>query len=105
MDSIPSRASTDIAATPELEELAAQSPAEVEAELTSLKKTHEGTIQEHREELNSHLERIDALQSKLAYLSQQLASSAKSASSSSDATPADKKVAEKYHWRLRELPT
>jgi chromosome segregation ATPase len=41
------------------------------------------------------LERIDALQSKLTYLSEQLAASAKAASSDSQATPADKKLADK----------
>lgn len=52
-------------------------------------------LRDHREELNSHLERIDALQSKLTYLSQQLASSAKAATTDAESTPADKKLAEK----------
>lgn len=52
-------------------------------------------MRDNREEINAHLERIDALQSKLTYLSEQLAASAKSASSDKDATPTDKKLAEK----------
>ncbi|RAQ99716.1 M protein repeat protein [Stemphylium lycopersici] len=68
---------------------------EVQAELSLLQQTYEDAVRDNREELNSHLERIDALQSKLTYLSEQLAASAKSASSEPEATPADKKLAEK----------
>ncbi|KAF2264524.1 hypothetical protein CC78DRAFT_533116 [Lojkania enalia] len=95
LDSVPSRPSMDISTLADLEVPTPRSPATVEAELSSLRKTHEETLRDHREELNSHLERIDALQSKLTYLSQQLASSAKATSSSDDVTPADKKLAEK----------
>lgn len=60
-----------------------------------MQQAHEETVRGHRDELNSHLERIDALQSKLAYFSQQLAASAKAASAEPDATPTEKKLAEK----------
>ncbi|KAF2189708.1 hypothetical protein K469DRAFT_46577 [Zopfia rhizophila CBS 207.26] len=95
LDSTLSRPSFEISTPADLEPPIPRSPVTIEAELSSLRKTHEETLRDHREELNSHLERIDALQSKLTYLSQQLASSAKAASSSSDSTPADKKLAEK----------
>jgi chromosome segregation ATPase len=95
LDSVPSRPSIDLATSIELEPPTSRSHDLVEAELSALQKTHDETVREHRDELNSHLERIDALQSKLTYLSQQLASSAKTASSGSDATPTDKKLAEK----------
>lgn len=68
---------------------------EVENELSLLKTTYQEALRDNREEVNSHLERIDALQSKLAYLAQQLATSAKAQSTSSGAEPMDKKLAEK----------
>ncbi|KAF2653876.1 M protein repeat protein-like protein [Lophiostoma macrostomum CBS 122681] len=95
IDSTPSRPSIDLGASAEQEPPTSNSPDLVEAELSALQKAHEETVREHRDELNSHLERIDALQSKLTYLSQQLASSAKAASSASDTAPAGKKLAEK----------
>ncbi|KAF2120727.1 hypothetical protein BDV96DRAFT_273947 [Lophiotrema nucula] len=95
IDSVPSRPSIDLSTPADLEVPTSRSPATVDVELSTLKKTHEETLRDHRAELHSHLERIDALQSKLTYLSQQLASSAKAASSSDDSTPADKKLAEK----------
>ncbi|CAO2650283.1 Nn.00g015750.m01.CDS01 [Neocucurbitaria sp. VM-36] len=73
----------------------ARDPEELEKELSLLQTTYEETLRNNRDELNSHLERIDALQSKLTYLTQQLAASAKAASSDADATPEDKKMAEK----------
>lgn len=68
---------------------------ELQSELTLLRTTYEESLKENREEVNSHLERIDALQSKLAYLAQQLAASAKAESTSAEAEPAEKKLAEK----------
>ncbi|KAF2472303.1 uncharacterized protein BDR25DRAFT_259869 [Lindgomyces ingoldianus] len=95
LDSIRSRPSFDISTPADLDPPTSRSPAAVEAEFISLRKTHEEMLRDHREEHNSHLERIDALQSKLTYLSQQLASSAKAAASSPETTPTDKKLAEK----------
>ncbi|ORY13765.1 TATA element modulatory factor 1 DNA binding-domain-containing protein [Clohesyomyces aquaticus] len=95
IDSIRSRPSIEISTPAEPETPTPRSPGTLEAELTSLQKTQEETLREHREDINSHLERIDALQSKLNYLSQQLTASAKSTSTSPDATPLDKKLAEK----------
>ena len=95
LDSNPSRPSVDLSASVQSGEHAARDPAELERELALLQNTYEETLRENRNELNSHLERIDALQSKLTYLSQQLAASAKAASSDAHATPEDKKMAEK----------
>jgi hypothetical protein len=90
-----SRPSVDAIAPTQSDEAEARDPEEVEAELSLLQKTYEETLRDNREELNFHLERIDALQSKLTYLSEQLAASAKTASSDAEATPTDKKLAEK----------
>jgi hypothetical protein len=95
IDSNPSRPSFDISTPVELELPSTQDPDVLASELLSLQRAHEETVRGHRDELNSHLERIDALQSKLTYLSQQLVASAKAASSESEATPTDKKLAEK----------
>ncbi|KAG9187000.1 hypothetical protein G6011_10108 [Alternaria panax] len=92
-DSDPSRPSVDVTAqTPPPE---AKDAEEVQVELSLLQNTYEEALKDNREELNSHLERIDALQSKLTYMSEQLAASAKAAKSDSDATAADKKLADK----------
>lgn len=71
-----------------------RSPSSYESELSSLRQTHDQAVLEHREELHSHLERIDALQSKLAYLSQTLASQSRSAATDAK-DPLEKKLAEK----------
>ncbi|KAI8941422.1 hypothetical protein NX059_002644 [Plenodomus lindquistii] len=91
LDSDPSRPSLDTATAAQ----SARDPAEVEAELALLQTTYEQTLVDSREEVNSHLERIDALQSKLAYLSEQLASSSRAAATDGETTPDGKKLAEK----------
>ncbi|CAN9134958.1 unnamed protein product [Alternaria alternata] len=92
-DSDPSRPSVDaITPTPPPE---AKDPGEIQVELSLLQNTYQETLKDNREELNAHLERIDALQSKLTYMSEQLAASAKAAKSDSGATPVDKKLADK----------
>jgi hypothetical protein len=95
IDSNQSRPSIDLSTTADLDIPTPRSPGTADAELSSLRKTQEEMISDHREELNSHLERIDALQSKLTYLSQQLATAAKTASSDEEATPTEKRLAEK----------
>ncbi|KAL6702607.1 hypothetical protein ACN47E_001307 [Coniothyrium glycines] len=57
--------------------------------------TDELLLQENREELNAHLERIDALQSKLTYLNHQLARSAKDKASDPTGTAEAKLLSEK----------
>ncbi|KAF1939372.1 hypothetical protein EJ02DRAFT_257259 [Clathrospora elynae] len=95
LDSELSRPSIDVTVPTHSGGVDARDPEEVEAELSLLQKTYEETLRDNREELNAHLERIDALQSKLNYLTQQLAASAKTASSDADATRVDKKLADK----------
>lgn len=97
LDSNPSRPSFDLSTIPgaESEEPLSQNASELAIELSSLRKTHDESVRESREELNSHLERIDALQSKLTYLSQSLASQAKAAKSSDSSDPVEKKLADK----------
>lgn len=95
IESSPSRPSIDLSTPAESELPSTQDPEVLASELSSLQQAHEETVRGHRDELNSHLERIDALQSKLTYLSQQLAASAKAASADSGGTPQDRKLAEK----------
>jgi hypothetical protein len=68
---------------------------ELEAELLILQRTYDETLRDNREELNAHLERIDALQSKLVYLSQQLSATAKEMAADSSNVPEVRKLAEK----------
>lgn len=95
MDSNFSRPSVELSTPAEPELPSAQDPDVLASELSILQEAYEETVRGHRDELNSHLERIDALQSKLTYLSQQLAASAKVAAGEANATPQDKKLAEK----------
>lgn len=95
MDSNFSRPSVELSTPAEPELPSAQDPDVLASELSILQEAYEETVRGHRDELNSHLERIDALQSKLTYLSQQLAASAKAAAGEANATPQDKKLAEK----------
>ncbi|KAI9685972.1 MAG: hypothetical protein M1822_003955 [Bathelium mastoideum] len=62
--------------------------AEHEAELEKLRT-------EHREELNAHLERIDALQSKLTYLARSTATTAQNAVQSASSGSPEQKIAER----------
>ncbi|KAI1304724.1 TATA element modulatory factor 1 TATA binding-domain-containing protein [Xylaria venustula] len=59
----------------------------------------EKTLQEmqiqHQDELNSHIERVDALQTKLQYLTREASEQARSAATSAPAGSLDKKIAEK----------
>lgn len=72
-----------------------QGPEEVAAELALLQSTYEQTMREDRDEINGHLERIDALQAKLAYLAQQLAATAKATATDPETTSEGQKLAEK----------
>ncbi len=68
---------------------------EPESELSLLQDAYEENLRNSREELNVNLERIDALQSKISYLSQELAAATKAVSSNAEATPTERKLAEK----------
>ncbi|KAJ5027519.1 TATA element modulatory factor 1 TATA binding-domain-containing protein [Bipolaris maydis] len=93
LDSISSRPSVD--AIPPAPPTEPRDADQIQADSSLLQNTYDETMRDSREEINTHLERIDALQSKLSYLSEQLAASAKSASSDKDATSTDKKLADK----------
>ncbi|KAI0430967.1 TATA element modulatory factor 1 TATA binding-domain-containing protein [Xylaria sp. FL1042] len=60
-----------------------------------LEKTLQEMQVQHQEELNSHIERVDALQTKLQYLAREASEHARSASTSAPAGSLDKKIAEK----------
>ncbi|KAH7385806.1 TATA element modulatory factor 1 TATA binding-domain-containing protein [Pyrenochaeta sp. MPI-SDFR-AT-0127] len=95
LESNPSRSSLDIPAAVQTDDITIRDPQELENELALLQNTYEETLRDNREEVNTHLERIDALQSKLAYLSQQLATSAKATASDAEVIPEHKRLAEK----------
>lgn len=95
LESNVSRPSIESVASPSPLAVAKRDPEVVEAELSLLQKTYEEIVRDNREELNGHLERIDALQSKLTYVAQQLASSSKATVSGEEIGPEDKRLAEK----------
>ena len=95
LDSDLSRPSIDASTLADTDEPTTRDPDLLLTELSALQEAHEETVRSHRDELNTQLERIDALQSKLTYLAQQLATSAKASSADTESTPQDKKLAEK----------
>ncbi|KAF2761922.1 hypothetical protein EJ05DRAFT_189050 [Pseudovirgaria hyperparasitica] len=72
-----------------------KSPTTLDSELTMLQRAHTQTLEEHQAEITSHLERIDALQSKLNYLSDQLSATSKASAEAAPASSPEKKLAEK----------
>ncbi|KAI1350168.1 hypothetical protein F5Y01DRAFT_163665 [Xylaria sp. FL0043] len=60
-----------------------------------LEKTLQEMQVQHQEELNSHIERVDALQTKLQYLTREASEHARSTATSAPAGSLDKKMAEK----------
>lgn len=73
----------------------AKPSSELEIELSSLRALHEQTIEEQKLEHTSFLERIDALQSKLTYLTNTLSSYTSNAEPSTNTSENDRKLAEK----------
>jgi TATA element modulatory factor len=71
------------------------SPASMENELQLLQTTHSQALEDHKNETQAYLERIDALQSKIIYLSKQLEESSKTAAAEAEPGSMDKKIAEK----------
>ncbi|KAJ3551260.1 hypothetical protein NPX13_g11404 [Xylaria arbuscula] len=61
----------------------------------NLEKTLQEIQVQHQEELNVHIERVDALQGKLQYLSREASENARSAAKSAPAGSPEKKIAEK----------
>lgn len=60
---------------------------------TRTSSSYESELAEQRSDLHAHLERIDALQSKVAYLAKAAAESAKDAAAESDASSLERKIA------------
>jgi len=70
-------------------------PSFLEAELSRVNKQHEESVVNYQEELHGYLERIDALQSKLAYLASTATRDAHTAAEEADQGSLKKKLAEK----------
>lgn len=64
-------------------------------DVTALRQSYEELSKTHRDEMTAHLERIDALQSKLKYLSSQAVSQARTSANEADQGSLAKKLAEK----------
>jgi hypothetical protein len=69
--------------------------AKYEAAMAQLKAEHEAAELRWQEELHDYVERLDALQSKLQYLTREAAESAKQAASAASSGSAEKKLSEK----------
>ncbi|QDS74222.1 hypothetical protein FKW77_002538 [Venturia effusa] len=106
-NSVSARASTDILSTrpsndslsvhePPIQEkpILRRSPSFLESELARITKTQDENTRNYQEELHAHLERIDALQSKLVYLASQTSAAAREAASSAPSGSTEKKLAE-----------
>ncbi|KAF2964522.1 hypothetical protein GQX73_g9065 [Xylaria multiplex] len=63
--------------------------------INHLEKTLQEVQDQHQEELHSHIERVDALQAKLQYLSREASEHARNAAANAPAGSIDKKIAEK----------
>ncbi len=63
--------------------------------ISHLEKTLQEVQVQHQEELNSHIERVDALQTKLQYFTREASEQARSAATNAPAGSLDKKIAEK----------
>lgn len=72
-----------------------RSPSFLESELSRITETQDENTRNYQEELHAHLERIDALQAKLAYLASQTSAAAREAASSAPSGSTEKKLAEK----------
>lgn len=64
-------------------------------DVAALRQPYEELSKTHRDEMTAHLERIDALQSKLKYLSSQAVSQARASANEADQGSLEKKLAEK----------
>ncbi|GAB7361010.1 hypothetical protein MBLNU230_g1053t1 [Neophaeotheca triangularis] len=73
----------------------AKDAAELETELQRLQQEHAESEKQRKEEMNSHLERIDALQAKLQYLAKDSVAAAKEANASAPSGTLEQQVAEK----------
>ncbi|KAG9690211.1 hypothetical protein KCU95_g15113, partial [Aureobasidium melanogenum] len=79
----------------EPEVVAPKEASELNTELAQLRQENAEAEKQRQEEMLANLERIDALQAKLQYLAKETVAAAKEANSSSQATPQERKLAEK----------
>ncbi|KAI5244919.1 hypothetical protein E4T43_03423 [Aureobasidium subglaciale] len=79
----------------EPEEPVTKDTSELQAELARLRHENAEAEKQRHEEMLANLERIDALQAKLQYLAKETVAAAKEANSTSQATPHERKLAEK----------
>ncbi|KEQ61727.1 uncharacterized protein M437DRAFT_51366 [Aureobasidium melanogenum CBS 110374] len=94
------RPSIDLNDEPKSEEkepevVAPKEASELNTELAQLRQENAEAEKQRQEEMLANLERIDALQAKLQYLAKETVAAAKEANSSSQATPQERKLAEK----------
>ncbi|KAH0012826.1 hypothetical protein KCU78_g9503, partial [Aureobasidium melanogenum] len=75
--------------------VAPQDVSELNTELAQLRQENAEAEKQRQDEMLANLERIDALQAKLQYLAKETVAAAKEANSSSQATPQERKLAEK----------
>ncbi|KAG9921191.1 hypothetical protein KCU98_g9872, partial [Aureobasidium melanogenum] len=75
--------------------VASQDVSELNTELAQLRQENAEAEKQRQEEMLANLERIDALQAKLQYLAKETVAAAKEANSGSQATPQERKLAEK----------
>jgi chromosome segregation ATPase len=71
-----------------------RTPSFLEAEVSRLHTTHEENARNYQEELHAHLERIDALQQKLEYMTKQATATARQHAESAESGSLEKKLAE-----------
>ncbi|KAG9954557.1 hypothetical protein KCU85_g457, partial [Aureobasidium melanogenum] len=79
----------------EPEVVASKDVSELNTELAQLRQENAEAEKQRQEEMLANLERIDALQAKLQYLAKETVAAAKEANSNSQATPQERKLAEK----------
>ncbi|EOD48409.1 putative m protein repeat protein [Neofusicoccum parvum UCRNP2] len=91
----PSRVETPISIPETRSSLDLSTSAHESEDVSALRQAYEELSKTHRDEMTAHLERIDALQSKLKYLSSQAASQARAATNEADPGSLEKKLAEK----------
>lgn len=99
-DSTPSHGPVDLTSETSQENLPNEGSANLQmsydaAEVDRLRKAHEDDSKARQEELHAHMERIDALQAKLLYLTKSAAEAAQRAASKAPAGTLEKKLAEK----------
>ncbi|KAB2577366.1 TATA element modulatory factor 1 TATA binding protein [Lasiodiplodia theobromae] len=91
----PSRVGTPASVPDAGSSLDLSAPVTEPEDVAALRQSYEELTKTHRDEITAHLERIDALQSKLKYLSGQAASQARAAANEAEQGSLEQKLAEK----------